>query len=166
MAKGLSAPAGKPGASVGDNSLDTDTFRIHLRKIVAQKAVVDAEKVKLNALREDARHVGVKLGKLDKAVKRGSWTPEEVREDIEEDIQYAKWVGSIPEGVQLDLLDGVPLPARTEIDWYHRGLTAATTGTGVVGTPPDECPADQVQTWMRGWNDGQEKNAKPLGKPN
>ena len=90
------------------------------------------------------------------------WEPNEIREHFAQLQQYAVWMG-FPVGSQLDLFAGVAEASKPALDWESRGFVAATTGKGAVGRPPDNCPAANVQDWMKGWTEGQAANApKPI----
>lgn len=160
MARNLNKPDGN---GVGHNGgMSEETFFRHLAAIVAATGPRDAAAAVLRSVRKQARGDGVDLGKLDQMIKMSTWDPEEIRSHFETLQRYAAWM-KMPIGTQLDLFEGIPMAARPGFDWKAKGFHAATTKMGVPGTPPADCPPDQMQAWLEGWNEGQVKNApKPL----
>jgi ribosome modulation factor len=156
----------KPDNGIGHNGgVSEETFFQHLQAVVAATAPRDVAAANLRAVRKKARGDGVDLGKMDAMIKMSTWEPEAVRDHFLVLHRYAAWM-QMPIGAQLDLFEGMPMAAKPALDWHAKGFHAATTKMGVPGTPPDDCPADQVQAWMTGWSEGQAKNAAPLGAAN
>jgi hypothetical protein len=150
---------------LGHNGPSEEEFLLHMRAIINAQAKVDIAKVGVKQARKLAKSAGIELKKLDAIVTMADWGPDEVRAHFATLNQYAIWMG-LPIGTQPDFFDGVPEAAKPSVDWRARGYVAATTGKGAVGTPPEDCPPDQVQSWMAGWHDGQAKIASEMPSAN
>lgn len=127
-----------------------------------QMASLNLERAALNAkiskARKQMKADGIELGPLDATLRMMEWSPSEVREHFDIQQRYAR-AARLPIGTQIDLLSDVDDATVTAGDWNSRGFSAATTGKGVPGVPPKECPPEHHQDWLAGWNDGQMKNA-------
>lgn len=160
MARGLkSKETIPPTEGEGANGLTGEAFLSLVRRQIALNAEKEALGARVKLFRKEAKLAGVALKKMDAAILMTTWEPAEVRESFETDHKYAQWL-ELPghKAMQLDLFDQDPDVQSAE-DWESRGFIAATTGRGVVGEPPADCPPDRVQPWMTGWNRGMEKNA-------
>lgn len=151
-------------AGMGDNSEGVDEaalVREYAKKIIDQRAVVQMAQKTLGKIRKNAKADGLTLGTLDRVISLMEQTPDEQRVYFSELHEYAEalHIAHVAIGAQLDLLDHTPDPEVRSRDWHAKGFAAATTGKGVPGVPPDECPPEHVNDWLGGWNDGQVKNA-------
>lgn len=57
--------------------------------------------------------------------------------------------------------DGLPTGAVEEIDFEAQGYTAGVMGED--GTPPDSCPPERHQNWLKGWQRVMDARAMKLG---
>lgn len=149
-------------AQVGDNSdAEADLIRQHAKAIIAQRQVIQSAQKVLGRLRKEAKADGLTLGTLDAMIRLLEMSPDEQRVFFSEHHTYAEalHIAHVPVGSQLDLLDANLDPEVRSRDWRARGFSAATTGKGVPGVPPAECPPEHHQDWLSGWNDGQAVNA-------
>lgn len=111
---------------VGHNSLDGDTFRIHLGRIKKAKASVEAVKKHLKTARREAQDAGVNLRDMDEMIAMSEQEPETVKETILRKATYASWMGLAPGVKQGDLFvhaDTVEDDnARAELEGYYDAL--------------------------------------------
>lgn len=165
MAKEVSEEDASLPLTEGDNGVTKDIFRLHLRRMIDANTNRDVKLEERKRVRKAAKLAGIKLEQVDQIIEMLSWEPSDIRDFIETLLKYmdlAELLPSRPEEAQLTLFPELEPGERAKADWNLRGFLAGTTGKGVVGKPPSECPADRMQDWMAGWHRAQEANAAKL----
>lgn len=157
-------PQDEPPPEVGHNGVTQDQFLSWVRAAIKANEALEVAKLARSKMRKQAKAAGIELGHMDEVIAMAEWEPGEIREHFRIQQQYAEWM-ALPVGTRLDLLKGVPDAALSDFDWQAKGFAAATTGRGAFGEAPDDCPADQVQNWMKGWTRGQAFNAPSPLRP-
>jgi ribosome modulation factor len=153
-------PIGEDG-----NGVTKDVFRLHLKRMIDANTNRDVKLEERKRVRKAAKLAGLKLEQVDKIIEMLEWEPGDIRDFIETLLKYmdlAELLPSRPEEDQLQLFPEMEPTERAKADWNLRGYLAGTTGKGVAGKPPAECPADRMQDWMSGWHRAQEANAAKL----
>jgi len=161
MAKraGAEEPAPKGPANAGSNQVVTPEYYLKaVKDITAQRAVVDAARARLNAIRKEFKAGGIVLGTLDAMVRMAEWDRGEIRDHFDVQAKYAEWLGlPVAPGVmrQGDAFRGDPASEEFQrAEWKADGRTASRTGK--PGRPPEECPPEFHQAWMQGFNEEDE----------
>lgn len=166
MPKGLTPDdAGAPITETG-NGLTKDTFREHLKKLIAANGDRDTVMAARKTMRKEAKAAGIDLEKIDMVIRMLEWEPQEIREFIETLLAYMDFAELLRgrKSEDLTLFPEMEPEARAKADWELRGFLAATTGKGTFGTPPEECPPELHQDYLQGVHRGTQANAAPLGK--
>jgi hypothetical protein len=121
---------------------------------LAANEIVKALRKKEKTLRNAYELDGFSLRLLDEAFERAD-TPgrnlrayEIERTELFEDLGQATYI-------QPELLARAPEGSMDETDWMAHGYRAGLEGA--EGKPPDECPPEFTQPWMREWGRGQER---------
>lgn len=178
MARGKKAQAAGQGSSgQGHNSkaLSDDEkvalLNHHLTKLRTQKKVVDELVAKLAGERQTMS------GLFLDAKKDGQWHRKELNELLvdgasrardlvasEERRRWLRQAAGLPVGSQLDMFGAADTPteAKDELAWEADGYLAGRRGDDP--TPPSECDPRFHQARLKGWHDGQARNAELLGK--
>lgn len=161
------AAKGKPASSEPTNQVVTeDLFRKAVLELQAQAGALAVEKLKMKTLRENFRHQGIKLGILDRKIKQASMTRAEIREENQIEQLYASWLGMPTEGAKSSV--GMSDEEVERREWAAIGRTYSRVGK--PGRPPEECPPEFHQAFMRGFNEedeaawaeeGQQDQAQP-----
>lgn len=147
------------------NKLTKDVFRRHLTRLIQADNRRDLSLAERKTIRKEAKAVGIELGHIDQIIEMLAWEPQEIRDFIETLLEYmdlAELLPKRPESDQLELFPEMEPTERAKADWELRGFLAGTTGKGVEGKPPQDCPAERMQDWMAGWHRSQEANAAKL----
>lgn len=164
----------KTGATgVGDNSgLTPDEqaalFLTHLGACREQEAIladamagVKALRKRRNEVRNLARAEGFPLKKIDDILKKESFS----QKDLEAEAELFRWmdqIAGLPVGGQADLFASTPVEIKDGMDWEADGYRAGMRAT--EPKPPSECPERFHQDWMKGYHNGQERNAWALAE--
>lgn len=146
----------------GTNGLSKDVFRLHMRRLIDADAARDEKLVLRKQARKNAKAAGIDLEKMDMILDMLAWEPTEIRDFIETLLKYMDLAELLPKDEpdrQLTLFPEKDPTEQAKADWELRGFLAGTTGKGVEGKPPAECPAERMQDWMAGWHRAQEANA-------
>jgi ribosome modulation factor len=162
MAKELSEDDRELPLDDGTNGVSKDVFRLHLRRLIEADSARDEKLVLRKTARKNAKAAGLELEQMDMIIRMLGWEPQEIRDFIERLLKYMDLAELLPQDEpdrQLVLFPEVEPDARAKADWELRGFLAGTTGKGVDGKPPSECPAERMQDWMEGWHRAQEANA-------
>lgn len=130
-----------------------ETYLAAVKEITAEKARLKAAGAKYKQLRKDWGARGIKLTVLDAMVTMADWDRAEIRDHFEVQAKYAEWLG-LPVAKQADLFRGKSDDAIQAHEWYMTGRTYSRTGK--TGRPPEECPEDFHQSFMRGFNEEDE----------
>lgn len=161
MAKKLGAdeapkiPSGKGKTKPEDNKVVTEaSFLEAVKEITAQQAVIDTEKRVLKGIREKHKFAGIKLGVLDAKVKMVDWSRGEIRDQVDVERQYATWLGHPIDGRNPTAFAGLSDDEIQRREWAALGKTFSRSGR--PGRPPDECPPEFHQAFMRGFNEEDE----------
>jgi hypothetical protein len=153
-------PLGEDGGGVSK-----DIFRRHLKRLIEADGKRDLSLAERKRIRKEAKAAGLQLGHADQIIEFLTWEPAEIREFIETLLKYmdlAELLPQRPEEQQLTLFPELEPTERAKADWELRGFLAGTTGKGVAGKPPPDCPAERMGDWMNGWHRSQEANAAKL----
>lgn len=118
---------------------------------------------KMRALNEDKKAIrkkwkanGIELGLLDATIKMAEWDRPEVRAHFDIARRYAEWLG-LPLGTQQDLFAGLGDDEVQKREWFALGQVASRLGQA-QGKPPEECPPEYHQAWLKGFADEDEKS--------
>ena len=118
---------------------------------------------KMRALNEDKKAIrkkwkanGIELGLLDATIKMAEWDRPEVRAHFDIAKRYAEWLG-LPLGTQQDLFAGLGDDEVQKREWFALGQVASRLGRA-QGKPPEECPPEYHQDWLKGFADEDEKS--------
>lgn len=130
------------------------TFLEAVRDIAKVNAEARAVNERRKAIRKKWKAEGIELGILDATVKMAEWDRSEVRAFFDNSRRYAEWLG-LPLGTQQDLFKGLSDDQIQAKEWYKAGRVASNTGK--PGRPPEECPDEYHQDFMRGFNDEDER---------
>lgn len=128
------------------------------RRITAQEVVRAQRKIE-TVLRNDYASNDWSLAILDEAFdredkpRRDLHAYEAERNEVFEDLGQAVYI-------QPDLFERMPQAAWDETLWSDDGYQAGIAGK--VGKPPEECPPEFTQTWLKRWGSGQERIAWSL----
>lgn len=164
MAKKLGsseAESSKPLNSASDDrrqqmsNVSGSTFLEAVAEISRVNAEARAVNERRKAIRKKWKAEGIELGILDATVKMAEWDRSEVRAFFDNGRRYAEWLG-LPIGTQQDLFKGLSDDQIQAKEWYNVGRVASNTGK--PGRPPEECPDEYHQDFMRGFNDEDERS--------
>jgi ribosome modulation factor len=147
------------------NGVSKDVFRRHLTRLIQADNRRDISLAERKTIRKEAKAAGIELGHIDQIIEMLAWEPQEIRDFIETLLKYMDLAELLPHADpdrQLELFPEMEPTERAKADWNLRGFLAGTTGKGVAGKPPSECPAERMQDWMEGWHRSQEANAAKL----
>ena len=147
------------------NGISKDVFRRHLTRLIQANNKRDLSLTERKTIRKEAKAAGIELQHVDQIIEMLAWEPQEIRDFIETLLRYmdlAELLPKRPEEDQLELFPELEPTERSKADWNLKGFLAGTTGKGVQGKPPSECPAERMQDWMEGWHRAQEANAAKL----
>lgn len=150
------SPTGTPAAATpGDNAVVTEgSFLQAVKEITAATLLVKEQNERRKTLRKKWKASGISLGALDAVVRLAEWDRGEIREHFSVERQYAGWLGLPVEGRQANLFKDLSDDQIQAKEWHARGRTASRTGK--AGRPPEECPPEFHQDFMRGFNDEDE----------
>jgi hypothetical protein len=145
-----------PGATVlSDNAVVTEgSFLTAVKEITQATLKVKLANEDRKAIRKKWKASGIVLGPLDTMVKMAEWNRGEVRDHFSVEKQYASWLGLPVEGRQTDAFKGLSDDQIQAKEWNAAGRTASRTGK--PARPPEECPEEFHQAFMRGYNDEDE----------
>lgn len=134
---------------IGDNSQEEKHFRDALVRQIALNEERNELNGRITKARKEMKAKGVVLGKLDSTIAMLNWSPAEVREYFAVQARYARYA-RLPVGTQLDLMELADDADVVKADWISRGYAAGISGK--PGTPPDNCPPENHQDFMEGYN--------------
>ena len=133
-------------------------MRPALARVEEAKAVVKERIADVDAILDKAVVQGFKKGEIRELLKETAvkGSRKDQRETEERRTRFREYVG-LPTGVvQPDLLD-IPEAAKDELDWELDGYRAGVRAE--EPKPPTKCPERFHQAWMKGYHDGQARNA-------
>lgn len=136
-------------------NVSSSTFLEAVTEISRINAEARAVNERRKAIRKKWKAEGIELGILDATVKMAEWERSEVRSHFDTARRYADWLG-LPIGTQQDLFKGLSDDQIQAKEWYSVGRVASATGK--PGRPPEECPEEYHQDFMRGFNDEDERS--------
>lgn len=137
-------------------------MRPALAKVEEAKAVVKERQAEVDSILDRAAAQGFKKGEIRELLKDSAvkGTRKDLRETEERRVRFRRYLG-LPVGeTQADLAE-IPEAAKDELDWESEGYKA-----GVLAeepSPPKKCPERFHQAWMKGYHNGQARNAWALG---
>lgn len=141
---------GKPGAATDTNIVVTEgSFLTAVKEIGEATRAVDAANGVRKAIRKKWKASGISLGALDKVLRMVEWDRQEVRENFSTEKRYAEWLG-LPVQMQMDAFKGLADDEIQNREWNAVGRSYSRAGK--PGRPPEECPPDYMQAFMRGFN--------------
>lgn len=138
-------------------------MRPALARVEEAKAVVKERVAEVDSILDKAAAQGFKKGEIrdllkDTAVKGSR---KDLREVEERRARFRRYLG-LPVGETDDgLLDAIPEAAKDELDWEGAGYTAGVRAD--EPKPPSNCPDRFHQAWMKGYHNGQARNAWAAG---
>lgn len=126
-------------------------------KMLAAKEVYDAERATMTDIFRLAKAEGdFSRKELQTLLDDSKATRRDLQAEEERRAKLRTYLG-LPSGAQMDLFAGTPVETRDDLDFHGEGYASGLRGD--PGSPPDTVPARFVQSWMRGWGEGQEKLA-------
>lgn len=138
------------------SNVSQSTFLEAVKEISAINAKVRALNEDRKGIRKKWKAIGLELGLLDATIKMAEWDRPEVRTHFEVARRYAEWLG-LPIGMQADLFKTLGDDEIQKREWFALGQVASRLGRA-QGKPPEECPPEYQQEWLRGFADEDEKN--------
>lgn len=147
--------AGSEDKEAGKGATDTNivvtegSFLTAVKEIGEATRAVDAANGVRKAIRKKWKASGISLGALDRATRMVEWDRQEVRESFSTEKRYAEWLG-LPISMQADAFKGLSDDDIQNREWNAVGRSYSRAGK--VGRPPEECPPDYMQAFMRGFN--------------
>lgn len=132
------------------------TFLEAVKEISSINAKVRALNEDRKAIRKKWKAIGLELGLLDATIKMAEWDRPEVRTHFDLSRRYAEWLG-LPLGTQQDLFAGMGDDEVQKREWFALGQVASRLGQA-QGKPPEECPPEYHQAWLKGFADEDEKS--------
>ena len=154
----------------GSNEPDIGVFLKHVQILRAKETELEAAKLKVKAinkqkkdLRQAAKAEGLVLGELDRALKDADTEQVDLVAREQRYHLYMDWLGK-PIGFQPSL-DLAVKPEDEEARWFKRGDQDGRLGKD--RTPPEGCPPDRIQAFLKGWEHGQDQlmRANPVTAP-
>lgn len=140
----------------GHNRMSEALFLNHVNAMRAQMAVIETaklvlknEKGKLKDLRNTARGDGMGLAELDQALEELETERVDLLARQERLDAYREFLG-LP---RLATADSPKIEETAASRWYHRGNQAGRLAGD--RNPPDGCPPENGQDYMKGFDDGQ-----------
>lgn len=130
-----------------------ETFIEAVREIAKVNAEMKALNERRKGIRKKWKAEGLELGILDATIKMAEWDRAEVRAHFDNARRYADWLG-LPVGMQADLFQSLGADEVQKKEWAALGRVASRLGKSAK--PPEECPAEYHQDWMRGFADEDE----------
>lgn len=132
-------------------------MRPALARVEEAQAVVKERRAEVDAILDKAVAQGFKKGEIRELLKETAvkGSRKDLREAEERRARFREYVG-LPVGVQGDLLE-VPEAAKDELDWELDGYRAGVRAE--EPKPPAKCPERFHQAWLKGYHDGQARNA-------
>lgn len=158
----IKTPGAPPPA--GDN-VTRGTFLEAVQDIVEHRGKVEAAKNLMSARRKHWKSLGITLGALDRMVKMAEWSRGEIRDHFDTERQYAEWLG-LPTGPRPKGQTDEETHLFIASEWRAMGRTANLAGKPAQA--PEECPGENVQDWLAGWNEADEEtwaDAEPERPP-
>mgnify|MGYP000877274527 CR=1 FL=1 len=158
-------PAGGKATApgLGHNAPDEGVFLRHLQAIRAHtegplaeaKQRLKDEKGKLKDIRQLAKADGLVLKELDEALEDAQTERVDLIAKEERRRLYRQWLG-LPVGAQgeLELDDRLPSIERERARWKSMGNVDGRLAK--VRAAPEGCPPNMVQSYLEGWDAGQE----------
>lgn len=149
--KGADAPGAAPELT---NQVVTEgSFLNAVKDLTKARADVQAANEVYKQRRKAWKASGIVLGALDKAVKMAEWSRPEIRDNFAVERQYAEWLG-LPVDMGQGNFIGKSDDEVQKLEWAAIGKTFSRTGK--AGRPPEECPPEYHQAFMRGFNEEDE----------
>jgi hypothetical protein len=172
-ARALAQPEAAPPPPPGHNGLSPEereaVFLSHLQlgrqdnKMVADAmAVVKGLRKNRNIHRNQAKQDGFSLALMDEIFDDETKGGRATMEQREADRRWMREVAGLPIGVQQELFRETPIEVQDEVTSETAGYQAGIRGA--PGTPPAEIHPRHHPNWMKGWNNGQERNAWALAE--
>lgn len=142
-------------------------IRVKQKAVDEAKAVHDAAKAEVNAVYGTAKNAGFPRNLLQEIIRDSAVKGQ--RRNIEEAerkrAKFRKWVG-LPVGnsdEQRELEARLPETQRNEIEWEADGYRAGVAAE--APKPPNDCvKAGFDQAWLKGYGNGQSRNAWALSE--
>lgn len=158
--------------SIGHNSIGVDqpTFDKYVAKISAAESKVAIAKEELKKARKAARAEGIILGVFDRTRQLADMTRSEQTTEMIHTATYLRWLRA-PIGAQFEFnLDADPHEEETDEaatsrliqDAEAAGWRAGLEGKLWEDDNPHDGNTDVGQAWLKGFRDGQAKNAEAM----
>lgn len=149
------APKPAPASVEDTNVVVTQkSFLEAVGEIEAQAAKVKAENEKLKSLKLKWKSTGIAVTILNAVVTLAKQSRGDLRDHFETTRKYAGWLNLPIDGRDNKNWEGLSDDQIQRKEWFALGRTYSRTGR--VGRPPDECPPEFHQAFMRGFNEEDE----------
>lgn len=135
-------------------NVTNETFLEAVREVARVNAEMRALNERRKGIRKKWKAEGIELGILDATIKMAEWDRSEVRAHFDTARRYAEWLG-LPVGAQPDLFAKMGEDDIQKKEWAALGRVASRLGK--AARPPEECPPEYQQDWLRGFNDEDEE---------
>lgn len=150
-----SAPKPAAAAVEDANQIVTQgSFLEAVREIEAQAAVVKSANDRLKSIKLKWKGSGIAVTLLNAMVTLAKQSRGDLRDHFETQRKYASWLNLPVDGRDNKNWEGLSDDQIQRKEWFALGRTYSRTGR--VGRPPDECPPEFHQAFMRGFNEEDE----------
>lgn len=167
---GAGARPAKPGDNFEQLRKAREAEEAHFLKFLAQLRPLNAQiaeaKAVMDGFKEEKKNVlllakaaGFDSKYLNEILADGGTSVKNLAEAEAKRARYREYAG-LPVGVQTHLADKTPDAAKDEMDWEADGYRAGIRAD--EPKPPKECPPRFTQGWMKGYHNGQARNAWAL----
>jgi hypothetical protein len=123
-------------------------------EIETQAAKVKAETDLLKSIKLKWKGTGIALTVLNAVVTLAKQSRGDLRTHFETTRKYASWLNLPVDGHNPSNWEGLSDDQIARKEWFSLGRTYSRTGR--VGRPPEECPPEFHQAFMRGFNEEDE----------